>query len=62
MSEIIAIYLGWATAIVVLGVGAYVVTYALGVACDWMEGRPRRFTAAEIRAAAERCSRRETDL
>lgn len=59
MSEIVAIYLGWATAIVVLGVGAYIVTYTLGVACDWMEGRPRRFTAAEIRAAAERCKRGE---
>lgn len=46
MSEIVAIYLGWATALVVLGVGAYVATYALGVVCDWMEGRPRRFTAA----------------
>ena len=59
MSEIVAIYLGWATALVVLGVGAYIVTYALGVACDWMEGRPRRFTAAEVRAAAERCRRGE---
>jgi hypothetical protein len=59
MSEIVAIYLGWATALVVLGIGAYVATYALGVACDWMEGRPRRFTAEQIRAAAERCRRGE---
>lgn len=59
MIEIVAIYLGWATALVVLGIGAYVATYALGVVCDWMEGRPRRFTAEQIRAAAERCKRGE---
>ena len=53
------IYLGWATALVVLAIGAYVATYVLGVACDWMEGRPRRFTAEQIRAAAERCKRGE---
>ena len=57
MSEIVAIYLGWATALVVLGIGAYVATYALGVVCDWMEGRPRRFTRAQVREAAERCRR-----
>jgi hypothetical protein len=59
MSEIIAIYLGWATALVVLGVGGCVATYVLGVACDWIDGRPRRFTAAEIRAAVARSRRGE---
>jgi len=57
MSEIVAIYLGWTSALAILAVGAYVATYACGVMCDWLEGRPRRFTRAQVREAAERCRR-----
>lgn len=57
MSEIIAIYLGWTSALAILAVGAYVATYVVGVVCDWLEGRPRRFTRAQVREAAERCRR-----